>query len=207
MTQAALTIEALERSNFGKEASKKLKNDGRIPAVVYGKNTENSHISLELKEIQKIYEAGKFFSKLMDVKVGKNSLHVIPRQVQLHPVSDKLEHVDFMKVDDSTTVHVFVPVECINQDKSMGIKRGGVLNIVQREIEFVCKPVSIPGKIVIDIAGTQIGDSIHINDIKLPEGVVPVMKNNFTLATIVGRGGDDAESTDATAEAATEEKK
>ena len=140
---------------------------------------------------------------------------VLPRQIQLHPVTDVPLHVDFMRVTEKTKIVVQVPVRFLNADKSPGIKRGGVLNVVRRDIELLCTAANIPSEIVADLDGMQIGESVHVSSVSIPEGAVPTITDrDFTIATIVGRGaakaataegeeeGDDEEGEegDATAE-------
>lgn len=196
---AAYTIEKLqaeERKNVGRGASRDLRRQGKMPAVVYGKGGEPLHLALDAHEFLKLRRVVGFRARQLDLVVGKETVRVLPRDIQVHPVTDKPEHVDFLRVDEKTRLNVLVPVKFINQEKSPGIKRGGVLNIVRRRLELNCLVSAIPEKIVIDLEGTEIGESIHISKIKLPEGVRPTITDrDFTVAAIVGRKAEKEEDT------------
>lgn len=194
---------AQPRENAGKGAARALRRENRIPAIVYGHSEQPVKISLPIKEVTLAYQKGAFFSKIVDIDVNGKKIHALPRDVQTHPVTDVIEHADFQQVDDNSTIHVMVPVKVTGIEKSAGIKRGGVLNLVRHEIEFICLAASIPASIEIDVKDLNIGGSIHINDITLPAGVTPMIKRNFTIATIAGRREEEekpvAGATDATA--------
>lgn len=137
-----------------------------------------------------------FLTRLFNIDLGKDGTHrTLPRDVQLDPVTDQPLHVDFMRVTGESVVHVAVPVSFINEGLSPGLKRGGVLNIVRHEIELYCKPDDIPHSLVVDLAGLDIGDSVHISHIKLPAGATPTITDrDFTVASVaaptVTRGGE-----------------
>ncbi|MFZ8992851.1 MAG: 50S ribosomal protein L25/general stress protein Ctc, partial [Candidatus Puniceispirillaceae bacterium] len=141
------------------------------------------------------------FGRLLDIKVGKDSHTVLTRDIQFHPVSDNILHMDFLRVSGSAKVAVAVAVEFINEDDCPGIKIGGVLNVVRYEVELLCPATTIPEKITVDLSGLKIGDSVHISTIDLPDGVTPTITDrDFTVATIASPGGgvknedeDDAE--------------
>jgi large subunit ribosomal protein L25 len=198
------TLKAYLRDAHGKGAARSLRREGKIPGVLYGKGQQPVSISLYLKEVAIEYARGRFSSRLVDIKLDNNqTVKALPKDLQFHPVTDVIEHVDFIKVEAGTMLHVMVPVKFSGQEKSLGIKRGGVLNIVRHEIEFVCAPESIPTHIEINIQALDIGSSVHINDIALPKGVTPAIKRNFTVATIAGRRAEEEEAKPAaTAEAA-----
>ena len=128
-------------------------------------------------------------------------MQALPREVQFHPVTDVIEHVDFQQVSDSQPVRVAVPVKVMNQDRSIGVKRGGVVNVVRHEIELMCRPSAIPQRIEIDIVNLNIGGSIHIEDVQLPDGVTPTIRRNFTVITIAGRAKAEEEAPAAAAAA------
>ena len=152
-------------------------------------------IALNTKELTKEYTKGGFFSKLVDLQIGKQNVLALPRDIQLHPVTDVIIHADFQRVAKGANVHVFVPVQFINAEKCIGVKRGGILNMVRREVELVCTPENIPDFIVADVANLNIGGSVHINDVKLPEGVKPAIHDrNFTIATIASSKGMQEET-------------
>ncbi len=193
--QAAITFEAAKRETAGKGSARALRRAGKVPAIVYGELKENVSIAIEEKDVVREYFKGGFFNKLVEVKLGSESYHVLPRDVQLHPVSDKVEHVDFLKVTDESTVTVKVPVRYINRERSKGIKRGGALNIVRHDVELVCNVNHIPSFLEVDLLEVNIGDSVHISSVTLPEGVKSSIDRDFTLAAITGRGKKDEEET------------
>jgi len=199
-----IEIAAEERDTTGKGPARTLRRAGRVPAIIYGGGEGETMLSLETREITRHYRKGGFFSKLVELGVGKSKIRVLPRAVALHPVTDEIEHADFQRLAKGAKVHVMVPVHFLNEEKSVGIKLGGVLNIVRREIELVCDQENIPSSIDIDIINLKIGDSVHIHDVTLPTGTKPALDRNFTVATIVGRAAGDEEGT---AAAATEEPK
>lgn len=182
------TLSASVRDRAGKGVARALRREGKIPAVVYSKKGEVISLSMPLKDVTLEYKRGRFRSRLIEIKLDNNqTIQALPKELQFHPVTDVIEHVDFMRVEKGQAIRVQVPVHCIGQDKSVGIKRGGVLNIVRHEIEFTCAPEAIPTHIEVNVQEMDIGHSVHIGDIKLPEGVVPVIKRNFTIATVAGR--------------------
>lgn len=188
------TLEATQRENSGKGAARALRRASLVPAIIYGNAQNPVKIALPLKELTLEYKKGAFFNKIVDLKVDGKIVHSLPRDVQTHPVTDVIEHADFQRVDKESIIHVMVPVKVLNQDKSKGIKRGGVLNIVRHEIELLCKPDSIPTCIEVDILNVDIAHSVHINDIKLPLDVKTAIKDrNFTLITIAGRSKEEEE--------------
>ena len=141
------------------------------------------------------YARGRFRSRLIDIKLDNNqTVKALPKDLQFNPVTDVIEHVDFIKVEPGIQLRVMVPVKFSGQDKSVGIKRGGVLNIVRHEIEFMCAADAIPTHFEINIQSLDIGSSVHINDITLPKDVMPVIKRNFTIATIAGRRAEEEEA-------------
>lgn len=184
-----VALSAETRENTGKGPARALRREGRIPGIIYGGKGDQQKVSLELREMNRVYLKGGFQSRLVDLKIGKDTVRVIPREVQVHPVTDVPEHADFLRVDKNTPVKVWVKVRFENEDLAPGIKRGGVLNVVRHEIEFYCSPESIPESIIVDLTGMVIGDSVHFSKLPIPEGVVPVIDDrDFTVATVVGRG-------------------
>ena len=144
-------------------------------------------ISLIYKDFLKEYHKGNLLSRLLEVKLGKKILKVISREVQTDPVTDNPIHIDFQLIKENIPIKVAVRVKVINKDKSPGIKIGGILNIVRKYISLNCIPQNIPEYLEIDISGFEIGRNVHISDLILPEGVVPVDKDNFTILAIAGR--------------------
>jgi large subunit ribosomal protein L25 len=173
------------REGVGKGASRSLRRAGRVPAVIYGENAPQQMISIEARELRRALQSARFFSSLCNLQVNGEAVRVLPREVQLHPVTDDPLHADFVRVGRGATISVTVPVVFANEDISRGLKRGGVLNIVRRELELLCPVDSIPGEIVIDLKDADINDSVHISQVTLPEGVHPAIADrDFTIATI-----------------------
>lgn len=181
-------LQAEIREGSGKSVARQLRREGRIPAVVYGNNKAEAKISLLQKDVIMAYHKGGFKSQVVELDMGKEKIKVLPREVQLHPVTDIPLHADFLHVNDDTPVIVGVKIDFINREKSPGLKRGGILNIVRRRVDLLCTAGNIPASLTADLTGKQIKDSIHISAVQLPEGVEPVIKDrDFTIATIAGR--------------------
>jgi large subunit ribosomal protein L25 len=156
-----------------------------VPAVVYGDDAPQEMISLEARELRRALHNPRFFSTLCSLQVDGEAVRVLPREVQLHPVSEEPLHIDFVRVGRHATVTVTVPVVFANEDISRGLKRGGVLNIVRREVELLCPVDAIPQEITVDLKDADIHDSLHISQVSLPEGVRPAIADrDFTIATI-----------------------
>ena len=173
------------RSRAGKGAARQTRRDGRVPGVIYGNKQPATLISVEPRELMKQLRKKAFHATLFDIACDGKTERVLPRDVQFDPVSDALIHVDFMRVGEHTRVHVGVPVAFLNEAESPGLKRGGVLNVVRHEIELICSVDRIPQRIEIDLEGLDIGDSVHISMVKLPEGVRPAITDrDFTVASI-----------------------
>jgi large subunit ribosomal protein L25 len=209
MSQEAYELKAEAREQVGKGSARAVRRDGKVPAVIYGDKQPPLAIALSYKEVYYKIHGGGFLTTVATIDVGGKKIQVLPKDYQLDPVSDNPVHVDFLRVGKDTEVNVEVPVHFINEDKSPGIKRGGTLNIVRHEIEFHCPVNAIPEFIEVDLAGTDIGDSIHISAIKLPAGVRPIIQDrDFTIATIAGHGGaqEDAGEAPAAAPSAPAEK-
>jgi large subunit ribosomal protein L25 len=206
---AELTSLAAEpREGVGKGASRSLRRAGRVPGVIYGDKAPQEMISLEARELRRALQSARFFSTLCNLQVNGEAIRVLPREVQLHPVTDEPLHVDFVRVGRGATITVTVPVVFAHEDISRGIKRGGVLNIVRRELELLCPADSIPGEIVVDLRDADIGDSLHISQVALPEGVrSAITDRDFTIATISAPTviRDEEEEAEAVAEAEAEE--
>jgi len=163
-----------------------LLNKGMVPGIVYGKGTEPTKIAFENKILLKLMHTGAFYSTILDLDIEGKNEKVLPKQLQYHPVTDKLIHFDFLRVQNDTKVTVEVPVEFLNQDTCPGLKKGGVLNLVRREVELSCNANNIPDKLQFDLISSEIGDSIKISNIELPEGVTPTITDrDFVVATVV----------------------
>jgi large subunit ribosomal protein L25 len=180
----AIKLAATARQRAGKGAARAVRREGRVPAVIYGDKTAPVMISLDPRDVMREASKAGFFTRLYDVEVDGKAHRVLPRDIQFHPVNDKPEHVDFQRVGDTTRVRVEVPVKLENLEKSPGVKRGGVVNLVRHAIEVWAMPGNSPSRISIDMAGLDIGDSIHIEAIKLPEGVKPTIARNFTVVAL-----------------------
>jgi large subunit ribosomal protein L25 len=179
------SLAAEPREGVGKGASRSLRRAGRVPGVIYGEKAPQEMVSLEARELRRALQSARFFSTLCNLQVNGEAVRVLPREVQLHPVTDEPLHVDFVRVGRGATIVVTVPVVFAHEDISRGLKRGGVLNIVRRELELLCPADAIPGEIVVDLSDADIGDSVHISQVALPEGVRPAIADrDFTIATI-----------------------
>jgi large subunit ribosomal protein L25 len=184
-------IKAKMRTKAGKGSSRAIRREGRLPAVVYGAKQDVQPITVDRVEIQKLLNTGAFLSTTYDIVVdgGKKQL-ILPRDVQFHPVSDWPLHVDFLRLAEDEVIAIMVPVHVINEDDCPGIRHGGMVNIVRHEIELACPATAIPERIDIDLTGLDIGDSVHISHITLPEGVTSVIDDrDFTIATIAAPSG------------------
>ena len=198
-----LTLPAEARDRAGKGASRALRREGRVPAVVYGQKSEPLSIHVEEKLLSKMLSTGHFMNSVVMIDVGGKPTRTLPKAVDFHPVSSRPVHVDFLRISEHTKVTVAVPVRFDNEEASPGIKRGGVLNVVQHELELVCDAAHIPDEIHISLDGLEIGDSLHISQVKLPEGATPAITDrDFTIATIVPPSGLKMDEEDAAAEAA-----
>ncbi len=161
-------------------------NKGMTPGIVYGKGTEPTKIAFENKLLLKLMHSGSFYSTILDIDIEGKVEKVLPKQLQYHPVTDKLIHFDFLRVQNDTKVTVEIPVEFLNQDTCPGLKKGGVLNLVRREVELSCNANNIPDKLQFDLINSEIGDSIKISNIELPDGVLPTITDrDFVVATLV----------------------
>lgn len=180
-------LAATRRERVGKGAARAVRREGRVPAVIYGGGQAPVSISLDFKETNRLIYAGHFLTTVFAIDVEGETIRAIPRDYQLDVVRDFPVHVDFLRLGEGATVRVEVPVHFINQDKSPGLKAGGVLNIVRHAVEFNVPADKIPDSITLDLAEAKVGDSLHISAVKLPEGAKPVISDrDFTIATIAG---------------------
>jgi large subunit ribosomal protein L25 len=193
----ALTLPA-ETRRAGKGASRALRREGRVPAVVYGGKNEVLSIHVEEKELRRQLGTGHFFNSVVDVEIDGKKVRTLPKDVAFHPVNERPLHVDFLRLAADAKVHVNVPVLFINEVESPGLKRGGVLNIVRHELDLICDPDTIPEDIKIDVTGLEIGDSIHISHVTLPAGSTSTITDrDYTIATIVAPSALKSEEGDA----------
>ena len=206
-------LTANAREKVGKGSAREARRQGNIPAVIYGDKKSPIPIVVEQKILVRHLSTGGFFNTLFDIDINGELNRVLPRDVQLHPVTDVPEHVDFLRVSATTKVSVEVPVEFIGDDVSPGIKSGGVLNVVRYTVEVSCTPDLIPSNLLLDLSNAEIGDSLHISAVNLPEGVTPTISDrDFTIATIVAptvvrdeaTSDDESDSEDTETEATAE---
>jgi large subunit ribosomal protein L25 len=181
-----LTLSAEARDRAGKGASRALRREGRVPAVIYGNNQDPQSIHVEEKLLNKLLGTGHFFNSVIMVEVGGKAVRTLAKDVAFHPVSDRPLHADFLSVSEHATVSVNVPVRFENEDAAPGLKKGGVLNVVRHDIELVVDAAEIPEDVVVDLSGFEVGDSIHISAVTLPKGAKTAIDDrDFTIATIV----------------------
>ena len=199
-----IDIKAEVRSQVGKGSARAARRAGLIPAVIYGNKQSPITITLDANKWRQLMNKPGIFSQLMNIEVNNETHFVLPRDIQQHPVSEEAEHVDFLRVTKNATVAVGINVEFLNEDKCTGLKLGGVLNVVRPQVELNCPAISIPEKITVDLEGLNVGHTIHISAIELPDGCTPTITDrDFTVATIAApRGGlgdseeEEAETTD-----------
>lgn len=184
-----LTLAAEARDRAGKGASRAVRREGRVPAVVYGNRESALPIHVEEKRLVKLLQSGHFMNSVIEIELDGRKHRALPRDVQLHPVTDRPIHVDFLRVSGDKLITVNVPVRFENEHASPGLKRGGVLNVVRHEVELKCPVDAIPEDVVVDVSGFDIGDSIHISVVQLAKGITTVIDRNFTIATIVAPSG------------------
>lgn len=195
---------AIERSKeIG--SNKTLLNKGLVPGIIYGKGSEPLKIAFENKILDKLMNSGSFYSKIIDIDIEGKLEKILPKQLQYHPVTDKLIHFDFLRVKEDTKVTVEIPIEFLNQEICPGLKKGGVLNLVRRVVELSCNANKIPEKLQFDLKDSEIGDAVKISNVELPEGVKPTITDrDFVIATLVP---PTVEVEETKAEEATEEDK
>ena len=192
-----LTLPAEARERAGKGASRALRRDGRVPAVIYGDKKEPLSVHVELKLLTKMLSTGHFMNSVVMIDAGGKTHRTLPKDVQFHPVTSRPIHVDFLRIGEHSKVHVNVPVRFDNEEASPGIKRGGVLNVVRHDLELICDAAEIPEEIHIDLTGLDIGDSIHISALKLPKGSESAITDrDFTIATVVAPSAMKSEEGD-----------
>ena len=179
-------LKATKRAVATKGQLNKLRSDGFIPAILYGGKKDNISISLKKLQLRDIIKTETFMSKVVDIEIEGSAEKVLPREVAYDPISDEPIHIDFMRVAKGSTVILEIPVKLINMDKSPGLKKGGVLNIVRRKVELKCPAENIPDEIVLDLDNIEIGSSLKISAVKLPQNVFPTISDrDFVIATVV----------------------
>lgn len=189
MTQIQeLAFEA--RSNKGKGPAYQARQKGLVPAIIYGGAEEPQPITVEARALERAIDKGSFLTTLLMLNEGGKTIRVIPRQVQLDPITDRPVHVDFLRLAPGATVRIQIPVQFQGQGESPGLKKGGVLNVVRHKIEMICPADRIPNAIVVNISKVDIAESVHISAVPLPEGARPVIRGrDFTVCSIVASSG------------------
>jgi large subunit ribosomal protein L25 len=180
-------LSAETRQSVGKGNSRALRREGRIPAIIYGNKLDPLSVSLSERDLNTELRKEGFFNKLCDLEVGKDKILVLPQAISLHPVTDRAEHLDFLRVSDNTKVTIETPVKFENEEECPGIKKGGILNIVRYSVEVSCPASNIPELFVVDLTGLELGDNIRFSNIKdVAEGVVPTITDrDFIIASVV----------------------
>lgn len=204
----AIELKAWARETSGTGSARATRREGRVPAILYGDKGKPEPIAVEYNAIWKQLHTGHFQSTIYMLNLDGDKTRVIPRDIQLDPVKDFPIHIDFMRVSKHATINIGVPVHFLNEGEAPGLKRGGVLNVVRHEIEVRCPADAIPESFEVDLTGREIGDSIHISSLTLPQGVEPVISDrDFTIATITGRVAEaaPAEAEEEAVEGAAEE--
>ena len=180
------TLSASLREKVGTNSTKKVRIADKIPAIIYGDGKNPEPISLDVKDLRIEINKSSFLNKVYDLSINDSKTRVIVQGISQNPVTDQLEHVDFLRVNDKTKVTIEVPVKFLNETLSPGIKRGGVLNVVRYTVEVICPVNKIPESFEFNLEGLEIGDSIHIRHTKMDEGVEPTIKDrDFTVASIL----------------------
>ncbi|HZB36761.1 MAG TPA: 50S ribosomal protein L25/general stress protein Ctc [Beijerinckiaceae bacterium] len=198
-------LSAVARDRAGKGAARAVRREGRVPAVIYGAGEAAQPIAVDANQAKQLIFAGHFLTTVFEIDVDGTKTRAIPRDYQLDPVRDFPIHVDFLRLAEGQKIRVEVPVHFVNQEASPGLKRGGTLNIVRHTIELLVPAEAIPESIDADLTGFNIGDSLHISAIKLPEGARPtIAERDFTVATIVAPSGLKEEAAAAAAAPAAE---
>jgi len=179
-------LKATKRNTVSTGQVNKLRADGFIPAVLYGGKKSNLNISLKKLHLQNLINTETFMSKVFDLDIDGDSEKALPRDIAYDPISDEPIHIDFIRVKKGSKLILEIPVKFINSDKSPGLKKGGVLNIVRRKVELKCPTENIPKEIIVDLDNTEINTSLKISNVKLPDGVVPTITDrDFVIGTVV----------------------
>ena len=213
------SLDANIRNTKTKGDLNSLRDKGNVPAIIYGGEAQNEKISISKKILTSLIEKDNFLSSIITLNVDGKPQKVLPREIKYDIISDEPIHVDFLRIVSGIKVRIEVPVKFLNHEKSPGLKRGGVLNIVRRKVELKCPSENIPGELVVDLDGVDIGHSFKISSIKLPENVEPTIRGrDFVIATVAAptvikepekpaeteEGAEGAEAAAATGEGATE---
>jgi large subunit ribosomal protein L25 len=179
-----MSFKADARGKTGRGSARADRRQGRVPANIYGDASGNLAVTIDREQLQRALAKSGFGNRLCDIQLNGEKFRALPREVQVDPVSDIPIHVDFMRVSPTSRVRLHIPVTVAGIEASPGIKRGGTVNVVRHEVEFFCRADAIPETVVFSVAECDIGDSVHINDVQLPAGVVPTIRRNFTVVTV-----------------------
>lgn len=201
----AIVLNAQLRDSSGKGTARALRNTGKLPAVIYGAGKKSEAITVDAHEVFMAIKAGHFMSTVVDLSVDGKIIHVLPRDVQRNVVTGKVLHVDFLRFDPKRELNVSVNVRVEGTEESVGIKHGGILQLVTDKVELICRADKIPSELVVSVADKEIGASVHASDLQLPEGVrlaVDIEENDFTLVTILAPKAVEVDEPAADAEAA-----
>lgn len=197
-----LNLSAEARDRAGKGASRALRREGRVPAVIYGLKQDPQSISLNERELMKLLNTGHFMNSVVMVNAGGKAVRTLPKDVTFDVVTDRPLHVDFLRIAEHSTVTVQVPIVFTDEEEAPGIKKGGVLNIVRHELELVCDAADIPTDVTVSLAGLDVGDTIHISDVTLPKGTETAIDDrDFTIATVIAPSAMKADVQESLAEA------
>ena len=198
-----ISLSAEARLRAGKGAARATRRAARVPAIVYGDSKEPMLISLEARELARVLARPGFFNHIVQISVDGATHRTLPREVQDHPVTDAPLHLDFQRVGAGAQVTVAVPVAFANHERSPGLRRGGILNVVRHDVEMACSVDNIPERLVVDLTGLDIGDSLHISAVELPAGARPAIQDrDFTIASIATSSAVREEAAAAAATAA-----
>jgi ribosomal protein L25, Ctc-form len=179
------SLDASIRDTKSKGELNSLRQKGEVPAIIYGGKEENQKVSLSKKQIKYLIDQENFLSNIIDVNLSGQSIKVLPREVSFDTLTDEPIHIDFLRIVKGGTIVIEIPVRFINNEKSPGLKRGGVLNIVRRKVELKCPTDNVPNELVVDLEGLEIGTSIKISAISLPDNVKPTIQGrDFVIATV-----------------------
>jgi len=201
-----IALTAYSRHRVGKGAARAARRENLIPGVVYGANSEPKPINVKLNELLKLLKAGKFMSTLINLSSDGKNENVICREVQRNVVNDVPTHIDFLRLSDTANINVFIPVNFENQGICPGIKRGGVLTVVRQEVELIVPALNIPKELKVDLSSSELGDTITISDISLPEGTrATITGRDFVIANIQAPSGLKSAENEAEEEEETEE--
>jgi large subunit ribosomal protein L25 len=192
-----VSIKATSRGRAGKGAARSIRNEGNVPGVVYGDKQDPQLVTLTYKDVLPHVETGRFLSTLVDLDVDGKTVRAIPRDVQFEPVKDRIIHVDFLRLGKDARIAVDVPVHFKNQDICPGVKAGGTLAVVAHSVSLYCPADFIPDEIVIDLANLQVGQSVHLSGVKLPERVTSASKDDVTLCAVTSKKQAEETTTEA----------